>query len=71
MIKIEIARNVRVAGKHCEAGDIIEVSENDAVQLIASRQAIPYEEKQKITNRSVGLDTSTAEPIVKRTRKKK
>lgn len=70
MIKIEVTRNIRIAGKHCEAGDIVEVSENDAIQLIAARQAVPYEEKAK-TNRSVGLDTSTAEPIVKRTRKKK
>jgi len=71
MIKIEIARNVRVAGKHCEAGDIVEVPEGIALELIANRRAVPYEEKQKTTNRSVGLDTSTAEPIVKRTRKKK
>lgn len=70
MIKVEIARNVRVAGKHCEPGDIVEVTEGIALELIANRRAVPYEEKQK-TNRSVGLDTSTAEPLVKRTRKKK
>lgn len=70
MVKIEIARTVGVAGKHCEPGDVVEVPENIAIELIAARQAVPYEEKEK-TNRAVGLDTSTAAPIVKRTRKTK
>ena len=70
MVKIEIARNILVDGNHCEPGDVVEVTEGIALELIANRRAVPYEEKQK-TNRAVGLDTSTAEPIVKRTRKKK
>ena len=69
MAKIKLTRNVRIAGKHYDAGDVAEVSQKDAITLIASRQAVPYEEE--LTNRSVGLDTSTAAPIVKRTRGKK
>lgn len=70
MAKIQVTRNIAIAGKHYEAGDVVDVKDSDAIVLIANRRAIPYEEKQT-TNRSVGLDTSTAEPIVKRTRKKK
>ena len=70
MSKIKVTRNVRIAGKHYDAGDIADVSQSDAITLIASRQAVPYEEKE-IVDRSIGLDTSTASPIVKRTRGKK
>jgi len=69
MSKIQVTRNIAIAGKHYEAGDVVDVKESDAIVLIANRRAIPYEEKP--VNRAVGLDTETAQPIVKRTRKKK
>jgi hypothetical protein len=70
VVKVEVARSILVNGNHCEPGDVVEVPEGIAIELIANRRAVPYEEQKKKTNRSVGLDTSTAEPIVKRTRRK-
>lgn len=68
MIKIKVTRNILIAGEHYNAGDIANVSQKDAFDLITAQRAVPYEEK--LNDRSIGLDTENASSIVKRTRKK-
>lgn len=69
MVKIKVTRNILIGGEHYNAGDIADVTHKDAFDLIAAQRAVPYEED--LTDRSIGLDRSTASPIIKRTRGKK
>ena len=69
-MKIEILRDCAIKGVHVPAGDIVEVSDRDAIDLINMGKATPSEAKQPSKDRSVGLTTETAAPIKKRGRKK-
>ena len=68
-VKIEVIAGVGIEGVAYAKGDVVEVSQTDAVQLIAMRRAKGYEAPK--VDRSVGLNTEDAAPLVKRTRKTK
>ena len=69
-MKIEILRDCAIKGVHVPAGDIVDASDRDAIDLINMGKATPSEAKQPSNDRSVGLTTETAAPIKKRGRKK-
>ncbi len=68
-VKIEVVAGVGIAGVAHAKGDVVEVSQTDALQLIAMGKAKGYEAPK--VDRSIGLDTQDAAPLVKRTRKTK
>lgn len=68
-VKIEITSGVGIEGVAYAKGDVVEVSQTDAVQLIAMRRAKGYEAPK--IDRAIGLNTEDAAPLVKRTRKTK
>lgn len=68
-VKIEITSGVGIEGVAYAKGDVVEVSQTDAVQLIAMRRAKGYEAPK--VDRAIGLNTEDAAPLVKRTRKTK
>jgi hypothetical protein len=43
-MKIKLLRSVAIAGDHCEAGSIKDVSTADAHILFSIRAAVPFEE---------------------------
>ncbi len=45
-IKVKITANVRVAGKPCKPGAIVEVKGNDKIQLLASGKGVRYDGKE-------------------------
>jgi UDP-N-acetyl-D-mannosaminuronate dehydrogenase len=68
-VKIEVIAGVGIKGVAYAKGDVVEVSQSDALQLIAMRKAKGYE--APMVDRSIGLNTEDAAPLVKRTRKTK
>ena len=68
-VKIEVIAGVGIKGVAHAKGDVVEVSQSDALQLIAMRKAKGYEAPK--VDRSIGLNTEDAAPLVKRTRKTK
>jgi hypothetical protein len=40
--KVQLNRAVRIAGAHCDAGQVVEVDEDLAQQLIAANRAAEY-----------------------------
>lgn len=68
-VKIEVIAGVGIKGVAYAKGDVVEVSQADALQLIAMRKATGYEAPK--VDRAIGLNTEDAAPLVKRTRKPK
>lgn len=68
-MKIEILRDCGIKGVHTPAGDIVNVSDNEAIALINMGKATIAEAKQQNKDRSVGLTTETAAPLKKRGKK--
>lgn len=68
-VKIEVTAGVGIKGVAYAKGDVVEVSQSDALQLIAMGKAKGYEAPK--VDRAVGLKTDDAAPLVKRTRKTK
>ena len=69
-MKIEILRDCAIKGVHVRAGDIVDLTDTEALTLINMGKAAPSETKKQTKDRSVGLTTETAAPIKKRGRKK-
>lgn len=59
-MKIELTRGTVIAGLAMNAGDVVDVNENLASMLIGAGKGIPFAEKEKTVDRSVGLETSSA-----------
>jgi len=75
-MKVELTGNILWNGAHRDPGEVIEVNDLDAANLIGRGRAKKYEPKvavePTIQNRSVGLETSDTEPkVTKRTYKRK
>tara|TARA_Y100000593_G_scaffold52446_1_gene98481 strand:- start:776 stop:1036 length:261 start_codon:yes stop_codon:yes gene_type:complete len=69
-LKIKITQDCGIAGEHTEAGQVVDIPENEAIAVVNMGKATPYDGKTKTEDRSVGLTTETASPIKKRSRKK-
>lgn len=59
-MKIRMLRNVLVAGAHCEAGQVVDVDERLAIQLIQWQRAEPAEIVK--VDQVTAPETATAEP---------
>jgi len=66
-MKIKILNAVLWNGEHREVGDVFDVSELDAINLISRGRAVAYSEPAAIdTNRAVGVTKSEPETLTKR-----
>ena len=71
-MKVELLRSILWFGEHQDAGQVIEISDQDANTLIAYGKAKPYAEpKAPVVNRAVEIETSTVPKTTKRTYRKK
>ena len=69
-MKIRITQDCGIAGKHTEAGEVVDLPDNDAINIINMGKATPDDGKAKPKDRAVGLNTDNAAPLKKRSRKK-
>ncbi|MBO89525.1 MAG: hypothetical protein CMP14_08385 [Rickettsiales bacterium] len=69
-MKIKITQDCGIAGEHTEAGQVVDIPENEAIAVVNMGKATPYDGKAKPKDRAVGLNTDNAAPLKKRTRKK-
>ena len=69
-MKIQITRDCIINGEHTEAGTVVDLPDNEAINVINMGKATPSDGKAKSKDRSVGLTTETAAPLKKRSRKK-
>jgi hypothetical protein len=69
-MKIEITRNVNIAGQPFEAGDPVEVDQSDANLLISLGKAIPFKakktEEEPATEEEPQAEVKTAKGKVKK-----
>ena len=70
-MKIILSRDVAIGGRHYAVGEIVDVSDADALALINMGKAQPKDKPKAVEDRSVGLTTSDAPALVKRGRSKK
>jgi len=69
-LKIRITQTCGIAGEHIEAGEVVDLPDNDAIAVINMGKATPDDGKAKPKDRAVGLNTDNAAPLKKRSRKK-
>lgn len=70
-MQIKVTSSIHWDGQHKGAGDVFEVSDNDAAWLIARGRALPYTEPAEIDrNRAIGVKKSSAK-VTKRSYKPK
>ena len=41
--KVQLNRAIRIDGEHCDAGHVVEVSDDLAAQLVGAGRALPWE----------------------------
>jgi len=70
-MKIILNRDVAIGGRHYAVGEIVDVSDADALALINMGKAQPNTRAKAGEDRCVGLTTSDAPALVKRGRSKK
>tara|TARA_R100000458_G_C8198049_1_gene189470 strand:+ start:512 stop:691 length:180 start_codon:yes stop_codon:yes gene_type:complete len=46
-MKIQLLKSIQIAGNHCEMFDVVDVDGATADELLASKRAIAYTEKEK------------------------
>lgn len=68
-MKYEITKNTRTSHGNATIGDVVELSADEARELMAYGRIKPYDES-KMVDRSVGLEVSE-EKVVRRGRPKK
>ena len=69
-MKIILNRDVAIGGRHYAVGETVDVSDADALALINMGKAQPKDKPKSGKDRSVGLTTSDAPALVKRSRRK-
>lgn len=65
-MKIQILRSTVCDGKVVKTGQVVSATLQDARLLIQMGKAIPYEEKEPLTDRAVGLTSNSQPTLVKR-----
>lgn len=68
-MKYKVLKNCVIAAKRAKAGDVIDIEEKEAIELLGIGRITPHDEPV-IENRSVGLEESPETPK-KRGRPKK
>lgn len=69
-MKLEFIRNTITSAGKARIGQVVDLPEDEGRQLVKMNRCVPYE-SQVIQNHSIGLETSDAEPIIRRGRPKK
>jgi len=70
LLKIQITRDCAINGEHTPAGTVVDLPDNEAINVINMGKATPADGKTKAKDRAIGLNTETAAPLKKRSRKK-
>lgn len=70
-MKIKLTSNIGLKGQHCEAGQVVDIDETEALNLIGRGRAIPVDEGTKTEDRSVKSDDMEKTVTKKKTSKKK
>lgn len=68
-MKVKVTRTCLVQGKEVKAGDVVDLPDNIALDLVNIGKAQPHDDTS-ITDRAVGLTRKSAGAIVKRGGKK-
>ena len=69
-MKIILSRDVAIDGRHHSAGETVDVSDADGIALVNMGKVQPKDKPKSGKDRSVGLTTSDAPALVKRSRRK-
>ena len=69
-MKVEVTAGIQWFDAHQSPGTILDLAPNDANWLINRGKAIPVNEDEPMTDRSVGLESSTVSAPKRRTKKK-
>ena len=70
-MKVQITRSTVADGKVVKAGQVVSLTLESANEIIRLGKAVPYDEKQPLVDRSVGLTTESQPKLVKRKATKK
>lgn len=66
-MKITLTSSILWNGEHREVGDVLDIADGDAANLIGRGRAVPYTEPQEITtNRAIGVKKSQPENVTTR-----
>lgn len=70
-MQVKFIRNTMTSQGNARMGVVFDLPENEVKNLMALGRCIPHDEVFAIEDRSVGLETSDAEPVIRRGRPKK
>jgi len=65
-MKVQILRSTVADGQVVKAGQIVSVTVEAAREIMRLGKAVPYEEKEPLIDRSVGLTSESQPKLVKR-----
>ena len=66
-MKITLTSSILWGGQHREAGDVLDLTDTEALNLIGRGRAVPYTQPEEITtNRAVGVKKSQPENVTTR-----
>ena len=70
-MKYKVLRNTVATGQVCRVGDVIDLDEAEAKELMATGRVAPHDEETPSVNRAVGLTEATKTKRRKRKTKAK
>lgn len=70
-MQVKFIRNTMTSQGNARMGVVLDLPENEVKNLLALGRCIPHDEVVEIEDRSVGFETSDAEPVIRRGRPKK
>jgi hypothetical protein len=70
-MKVQIIRSTVADGSVVKAGQVVSLTVESAREIMRLGKAIPYDEKEPLVDRSVGLTTESQPKLVKRKATKK
>lgn len=70
-MKVQIIRSTVADGTVVKAGQVVSLTVESAREIMRLGKAIPYDEKEPLVDRSVGLTTESQPKLVKRKANKK
>jgi hypothetical protein len=68
-MKYKVLRDTVATGQVCRVGEVIDLNESDAKELMATGRVAPHDEETPAVDRAIGLDEETKPK--RRTRKTK
>jgi hypothetical protein len=70
-MQVQFIRNTMTSQGNARMGVVLDLPDNEVKTLMGLGRCIPHDAVVEIEDRSVGLETSDAEPVIRRGRPKK